>query len=154
MFKQSGFFSFLPCKLFMSATLVALLGTGMLAECPVNAAEQQKNDKTEEESEELLDENSENLFLKEEEANVKYMPDIFRCPECGYEQDEPGFCPDHNKIELIKIISKARDPLAPPELDGNEDIIVDIPLKNLEFRKETVLKTASESENLKSGGSR
>ncbi len=86
------------------------------------------------------------LFLKEEEANARFMPDIFRCPECGYEQDEPGFCPDHDKIELIKVLSRGRDPLEPTELDGNEDILVDVPLKNLEFRKEANLEVASEAE--------
>ncbi|MGM0598231.1 MAG: hypothetical protein ACQETH_00320 [Candidatus Rifleibacteriota bacterium] len=154
MFKQPGFFRFLSGKIFLSAALVALLGAGTPAGFSVRAAEQQKTEEETDENEEMLDESSENLFLKEEKANVKYMPDIYRCPECGYEQDHPGSCPDHNKIELIKIISESRDPMAPPELDGNEDIIVDIPLKNLEFRKETILKTASESGKLKkeSGG--
>lgn len=154
MFKKSGFFGFLPRNLLLSATLVALLGTGISAVTPVLAAQEENNQIESDENEEILDQNSDNLFLKEEKANLQYMPDIYRCPECGYEQDEPGSCPDHNKIELIKIISKARDPLAPAELDGNEDIIVDIPLKNLEFRKETILKTATESSKLKRGGSK
>lgn len=85
----------------------------------------------------------ESLFLPESEKALDYMPDIFRCPECGYEQDEAGTCPDHNTLELVKVLSRGRDPLEPSELDGNEDIIVDIPLKNISFKKEAVIPTAT-----------
>ncbi|NLI78056.1 MAG: hypothetical protein GX442_16685 [Candidatus Riflebacteria bacterium] len=82
------------------------------------------------------DEGEENgLFLPEVADNQTYLPDIFRCPECGYEQDEPGTCPDHGETELIKILSKGKNPLAPPELDGNEDLLVDVPLTGLVLRK-------------------
>lgn len=74
-------------------------------------------------------------LLSDNEKAKSYMPDIYRCPDCGYEQDEPGFCPDHVSLELIKIISNSNDPLAPAELDGNEDILVDIPL-NIQFKKD------------------
>jgi len=93
-------------------------------------------------------EQEEPLFLQETDETASFMPDIYRCPECGYEQDEEGNCPDHTAITLIKVLSAGRDPLAPAELDGNEDIIVDIPLKNLEFRKEAVTTPATDSEQL------
>lgn len=96
------------------------------------------------------------LFLKEATKNNDYLPDIYRCPVCGYEQDEPGTCPDHNKTPLIKILSKGRSPLMPTELDGNEDILVDIPLKSLEFKKVTLDNIASSTDEInteaKSGG--
>jgi hypothetical protein len=79
--------------------------------------------------------NDESGLLPDNDKAISYMPDIYRCPECGYEQDESGFCPDHATIELIKIISNPNDPLAPAELDGNEDILVDIPL-NIQFKKD------------------
>lgn len=88
------------------------------------------------------------MFLQETDKTVDFLPEIFRCPECGYEQDESGKCPDHSAIELVKILSPGRDPLAPAELDGNEDIIVDIPLKNIEFKKEAVTTPATESTQL------
>ena len=87
------------------------------------------------------------MFLKEEAANARFLPDIYRCSECGYEQDEPGFCPDHNEIELVQVLARGRDPIEPGELDGNEDILVDVPLKNLEFRKEAALGNASETQD-------
>lgn len=87
----------------------------------------------------------ESLFLADSEKTIDYMPDVFRCSECGYEQDEPGTCPDHNTLDLVQVLSRGRDPLEPSELDGNEDVIVDIPLKNLQFKKEAVLSTASEA---------
>lgn len=90
----------------------------------------------------------ESLFLQEGEKMIDYVPDIYRCPECGYEQDEPGTCPDHNTLELVKVISKGRDPLEPAEFDGNEDIIVDVPLKNLLFKKD-VEPVATGSEKMK-----
>ncbi|HAE39815.1 MAG TPA: hypothetical protein DCG57_14485 [Candidatus Riflebacteria bacterium] len=88
------------------------------------------------------------MFLQEADKTAGFMPEIFRCPECGYEQDEIGNCPDHTAIELVKILSAGRDPLAPAELDGNEDIIVDVPLKNIEFKKEAVTTPATESAQL------
>ena len=101
-----------------------------------------KTETTKQASEKSEDEDS--LFLKEAEKAREFLPDIFRCPECGYEQDEPGTCPDHNTMELVKVLARGRDPLEPAELDGNEDIIVDIPLKDLQFKKENVVPTASE----------
>ena len=77
------------------------------------------------------------LFLRAPETEQQWLPEIFRCLECGYEQDEPGRCPDHGAGELIKIISDARSPLAPVELDGNEDLIVDMPLTGLTIRRGT-----------------
>lgn len=84
------------------------------------------------------------MFLKDAEKAKDYMPEIFRCPECGYEQDETGTCPDHNTLELVKILARGRDPLEPAELDGNEDLIVDVPLKDLQFKKDVVISAASE----------
>ena len=88
-----------------------------------------KSNKTSEES------NDESGFLQDQDKAKSYMPDIYRCPDCGYEQDEPGFCPDHSTLELVKVISNVKDPMAPTELDGNEDILVDVPL-HLEFKKD------------------
>jgi hypothetical protein len=146
---------------FVVYTLIALLGAGFSYYSPVFSQESRKTIKNSETTKKSSlrnkseksdkEENAgidQELFLQEEESNVKFLPDIFRCPECGYEQDEAGYCPDHNEIELVKILAKGRDPLEPTELDGNEDIIVDIPLKNLEFRKDAVLNTASPSETL------
>ncbi|NLM18183.1 MAG: hypothetical protein GX221_10745 [Candidatus Riflebacteria bacterium] len=62
-----------------------------------------------------------------------FFPDIYRCPECGYEQDIPGKCPDHPFSDLLKTFAKTQNPLEPTELDGNEDLIADIPLSNLTF---------------------
>ena len=76
------------------------------------------------------------------------MPDIYRCPDCGYEQDEAGFCPDHTTLELVKIISDVKNPLTPSELDGNEDILVDVPL-NIDFKKDELEKKVDESESKK-----
>ena len=81
------------------------------------------------------DEAGEELFLKEGKANQQFLPDIFRCPECGYEQDEPGSCPDHDESALVLVRSKGKNPLEPPEVDGNEDIVVDIPLTGLSLKK-------------------
>ncbi len=78
-------------------------------------------------------------LLADTENSKSYMPDIYRCPDCGYEQDEPGTCPDHSSLELIKVISAGKDPLAPQELDGNEDILVDVPL-NIQFKKDEIEK--------------
>ncbi|GAB4282083.1 MAG: hypothetical protein Kow0029_27450 [Candidatus Rifleibacteriota bacterium] len=134
-------------------TLAVLFGSGFSACSQLNAAERklakEPVKKAEVKTEESPDEPSDDLFLKEIEANEKFLPDIYRCPECGYEQDEMGFCPDHNEIELVKVISRGRDPMEPSELDGNEDIVVDIPLKNLEFRKEAVFDNASNSQEIK-----
>lgn len=144
-------------KTMILLTLLAFLGAGfsyqarLLAEKAEKAKAGGKAKKTASSKKEVVDETvkDEDLFLKEEEVNLKFLPDIYRCSECGYEQDEPGYCPDHNEVELIKVLAKGRDPLEPSELDGNEDILVDIPLKNLEFRKDAVLSTASESQELK-----
>lgn len=98
--------------------------------------------KTEDKTDKNASENSD--FLADNERAKDYMPDIYRCPDCGYEQDESGFCPDHPALKLIKIISTPKDPLAPAELDGNEDILVDVPL-NLEFRKDELEVKVEES---------
>ena len=89
-------------------------------------------------------------FLMDDPSSRNYMPDIYRCPDCGYEQDEPGFCPDHITLELVKIISNPKDPLAPAEYDGNEDILVDIPL-NLEFKKDNIEAKPEEEQETKKG---
>ncbi|MBU1107891.1 MAG: hypothetical protein KKB51_14555 [Candidatus Riflebacteria bacterium] len=93
-------------------------------------------------------EQQEPMFLQETDKTATFLPEIYRCPECGYEQDEEGKCPDHTAIALVKVLSAGRDPLAPSELDGNEDIIVDIPLKNIEFKKEAVTTPATDTGKL------
>ncbi len=99
-----------------------------------------KTDSTEE-----VDKQSESSdFLADNDKAKSYMPDIYRCPDCGYEQDEAGFCPDHTTLELVKVISDVNSPLAPSELDGNEDILVDVPL-HIEFKKDE-LETKKEEE--------
>lgn len=90
---------------------------------------EKKTDSTE------AEESGEDLFLREGKENQKFLPDIFRCPECGYEQDEPGTCPDHDESVLILVRSKGKNPLEPSEVDGNEDIVVDIPLTGLSLKK-------------------
>ena len=94
------------------------------------------------------DSSSNNDLLMDSEKSRDYMPDIYRCPDCGYEQDEAGFCPDHTTLELVKIISDTKNPLAPSELDGNEDILVDVPL-NIDFKKDELEKKVDESETKK-----
>ena len=90
------------------------------------------------------DDSSDNDLLMDNEKSRDYMPDIFRCPDCGYEQDEAGYCPDHTTLELVKIISDVKNPLAPSELDGNEDILVDVPL-NIDFKKDELEKKDEEA---------
>ena len=85
--------------------------------------------------------------LPEPDLAKNYVPDIYRCPECGYEQDISGTCPDHTTVDLVIIRDKARNPLAPVEYDGNEDIIVDIPLKNVVFKKEILEDNKAEESN-------
>lgn len=85
--------------------------------------------------------------LPEPDLAKNYVPDIYRCPECGYEQDISGTCPDHTTVDLVIIRDKARNPLAPVEYDGNEDIIVDIPLKNVVFKKEILEDNKEEESN-------
>ncbi|MBI3039474.1 hypothetical protein HYY75_10610, partial [bacterium] len=86
----------------------------------------------------------EDLFLKEPEENQAYLPDIYRCPECGYEQDEEGTCPDHDN-PLVLVLSKGKNPLEPPEVDGNEDLLVDFPITGLTFRKPSQVQGATQS---------
>jgi hypothetical protein len=76
----------------------------------------------------------EEMFLQEGADTRSWLPDIFRCAECGYEQDEPGTCPDHDQTDLVKVRSQGRNPLEPADVDGNEDLLVDLPLHALEFR--------------------
>jgi hypothetical protein len=90
------------------------------------------------------DDSSDNDLLMDNEKSRDYMPDIFRCPDCGYEQDEAGYCPDHTTLELVKIISDVKNPLAPSEFDGNEDILVDVPL-NIDFKKDELEKKDEEA---------
>lgn len=85
--------------------------------------------------------------LPEPDLAKNYVPDIYRCPDCGYEQDVSGTCPDHPTVDLVIIRDKARNPLAPVEYDGNEDIIVDIPLKNVVFKKEILEDNKEEESN-------
>lgn len=85
--------------------------------------------------------------LPEPDLAKNYVPDIYRCPDCGYEQDVSGTCPDHPTVDLVIIRDKARNPLAPVEYDGNEDIIVDIPLKNVVFKKEILEENKAEESN-------
>ncbi|MBF0499380.1 MAG: hypothetical protein HQM09_04570 [Candidatus Riflebacteria bacterium] len=85
----------------------------------------------------------EELFLVESKENQAYLPDIYRCPECGYEQDETGTCPDHDDTELVLVRSKGKNPLEPPEVDGNEDLIVDMPVTGLAFKKNAPSATAT-----------
>lgn len=73
-------------------------------------------------------------FLFDRVKDLDFMPNIFRCLDCGYEQDQEGFCPDHTETSLIIVPDRTRDPLEPVELDGNEDLIVDMPLSGLKFR--------------------
>ena len=144
-------------KSYVMIALLAMVGAGLYCQ-PLMAekAEESKDRKSKKVTAKKKEVKSESaqeavedqdMFLKEEEANARFLPDIFRCPECGYEQDEAGFCPDHNEIELVQVLSRGRDPLEPVELDGNEDILVDVPLKNLEFRKDAALGVASETLN-------
>jgi len=101
-----------------------------------------KSDKSDKDKKDTAEEKNE-LFLPEVEENQEYMSEIYRCGECGYEQDEPGNCPDHDDVELVLVASKGRNPLEPPELDGNEDLVADMPLKGLEFRKNKQPENAS-----------
>ncbi|MFZ2955539.1 MAG: hypothetical protein WA705_01385 [Candidatus Ozemobacteraceae bacterium] len=78
---------------------------------------------------------SEEIFLVETKENQAYLPDIYRCSECGYEQDEAGTCPDHEETALVLVRSKGKNPLEPAEVDGNEDLIVDMPVTGLAFKK-------------------
>lgn len=98
-----------------------------------------KKNESKKETAKNTDDSSNNELLMDNEKSRDYMPDIFRCPDCGYEQDEAGFCPDHTTLELVKIISDIKNPLAPSELDGNEDILVDVPL-NIDFKKDELEK--------------
>ena len=75
------------------------------------------------------------LFLAETKENQTWLPDLFRCPECGYEQDESGTCPDHLETTLVLVRVEGKNPLEPPEVDGNEDLIVDMPVTGLVFKK-------------------
>ncbi len=110
-----------------------------------------KTEKKEDKKSEKEDNNDLGL-LQDNDKSKDYMPDIYRCPDCGYEQDEPGFCPDHTTLELIKIISNPNDPLSPTELDGNEDILVDVPL-NIDFKKDE-LELKKEDEKTKESNSK
>ncbi|HOY65459.1 MAG TPA: hypothetical protein PLP29_01145 [Candidatus Ozemobacteraceae bacterium] len=93
----------------------------------------------------------EDLFLREGKENQKFLPDIFRCPECGYEQDEPDSCPDHDESVLVLVRSKGQNPLEPPDVDGNEDIVVDIPLTGLSLKKAPVASGTAAPAPVKAG---
>ena len=101
-----------------------------------------KSNKSDKKSESKKDSNEklnedDSGFLADKDKARSYMPDIYRCPDCGYEQDEEGYCPDHATLELVKVISNPKDPMAPSELDGNEDILVDVHL-NIVFKKDEI----------------
>jgi len=132
-FAATGLFVFI---LFNPITDVFAQAVAKSEKVSKKKTERKASDKSSRKEASEPDKLQESLFLQENEKMIDYVPEIYRCSECGYEQDEPGTCPDHNTLELVKVISKARDPLEPAELDGNEDIIVDIPLKNLLFKKE------------------
>lgn len=100
-----------------------------------------------------VEEPEEQLFLKEGAGQEKFLPDVYRCPECGYEQDESGACPDHDQFALVKVLSQGKNPLAPTEVDGNEDLIVDIPLTGLTLRTVSSTEVATASEALDKSGS-
>jgi len=100
-----------------------------------NNKKNEKSNKSSQKKEEKTEKKDSDSFLPDNDNAKSYMPDIYRCPDCGYEQDEAGFCPDHVTLELVKIISNAKDPMVPNELDGNEDILVDVPL-NIVFKKD------------------
>lgn len=129
-------------------------GSDLRSKFSVEAASKKKskkaksstNKKTEKKAEEAKESQDDSELLVDNELARNYMPDIYRCPDCGYEQDEPGFCPDHVTLELIKIISAPKDPLAPAELDGNEDILVDVPL-NIQFKKDQIEEKKEESDS-------
>lgn len=152
----------LPQKSLRLLTLLAILGAGFssldsipqfamttrLVAAPAAKETRRvtrKKKKAESDKKDSAQVDEDSRFLKDTEKTVAFLPEIFRCPECGYEQDEPGICPDHNTFELIKILTRGRDPLEPAEFDGNEDLIVDIPLKDLQFKKDAVVPTASDT---------
>jgi len=86
-------------------------------------------------AEDAKEEEGDDLFLQEVKENQEYLPDMYRCPECGYEQDETGNCPDHEGTPLVLVLTKGKNPLEPPDVDGNEDLIVDMPLTGLNIKK-------------------
>lgn len=120
-----------------------------------NSKKNKKESKKSEKKDDVEEKKEDTELLMDNELARDYMPDIYRCPDCGYEQDEPGYCPDHVSLELIKIISDPKDPLAPSELDGNEDILVDIPL-NIQFKKDQIeeKKEDEESNNKKNSSNK
>ncbi|OQA24262.1 MAG: hypothetical protein BWY59_02276 [Verrucomicrobia bacterium ADurb.Bin345] len=125
---------------FISAVFACLLLAGHPAEAGRASQDtkkkQEKPASKEKESGSVeADEGGEELFLREGKENQKFLPDIYRCPECGYEQDEPGTCPDHDESALVLVRSKGKNPLEPSDVDGNEDIVVDIPLTGLSIKK-------------------
>ena len=93
------------------------------------------------------------LFLPESPENQPFVTELFRCPDCGYEQDESGFCPDHDQQDLAQVLSEGKNPLEPPDVDGNEDILVDIPLTGLQVRPGAASGTAPLEPGKKTGGS-
>ncbi len=126
-----------------------LVKNGSRLEAARRSRKSNKSNKTEKKSESKKESSSsedDSGFLQDKDESKSYMPDIYRCPDCGYEQDEEGFCPDHSTLALVKIISNPKDPMAPNELDGNEDILVDVPL-NIVFKKDEIeSKTDNDSE--------
>ena len=133
----SAGFSFLDGFNFNSASSVleAARRSNKNSSSKKTSSKTKKNESKKETSKNTDDSSLNNELLMDNEKSRDYMPDIFRCPDCGYEQDEAGFCPDHTTLELVKIISDIKNPLAPSELDGNEDILVDVPL-NIDFKKD------------------
>lgn len=94
----------------------------------------EKDKKPEAKKESADPESSDSLFLPETAENQSHVAELYRCPDCGYEQDEAGFCPDHDEQKLVQVLSQGKNPFAPAEVDGNEDLLVDLPLSGLQFR--------------------
>lgn len=97
----------------------------------------EKGKKAVEKKEAADTEKGESLFLPETAENKAHVTELYRCPDCGYEQDETGFCPDHDEQALTLVLSQGRNPLEPAEVDGNEDLLVDLPLSGLQFKTGT-----------------
>ncbi len=93
-----------------------------------------KDTKKEAKKSEDEQEKEESLFLPETADNQSHVVELYRCPDCGYEQDEPGTCPDHDEQQLVQVLSQGKSPFEPAEVDGNEDLLVDLPLSGLQFK--------------------
>ena len=125
------------------------LGSSLYAASKRTKKNSKKSEKKADEEKKETKKEDDSELLQDNEKSRDYMPDIYRCPDCGYEQDEAGFCPDHVSLALVKVITDNKDPLAPSEYDGNEDILVDVPL-NIQFKKDEIeSKKNEENQNQK-----